>query len=78
MDYVYGTLLLAVMFLGIIGLVGTYVAGKSQTRKKDEETSERVVKHKVMLNPIYISYILFPVLTVIGAVLFYFYYYQGR
>lgn len=70
--------LLAVTLVSLFAFVYTYRAGFKQTSNKDEEVSEAQAKHKVLLNPIFITYVLFLVAITVGSILFYYIFYGGR
>jgi hypothetical protein len=69
--------LLAIAFISIYALIFSYRVGFKQTSNKDEEVSKAVAKHKVLLNPIFLSYVLFVVVLTIGGIIFYYLVFGG-
>lgn len=67
--------LLSIMILGIIGLGYTFVLGKRQNRKDtgnlDDDPSPNVVKHHILLNPIFMIYIFSIIVMFAGGYMFY-------
>jgi len=54
----------------VIGAGLTYkIARKQRKNVVDRGVSEATVKHKIVANPIFIAYVIFPIVIVIGAVL---------
>jgi heme/copper-type cytochrome/quinol oxidase subunit 2 len=48
---------------------------KQQHHESDQETNRTILRHPVMANPIFLSYILFPVVVAIGVVVYLYYFY---
>ncbi|TCZ77061.1 hypothetical protein E0485_11370 [Paenibacillus albiflavus] len=63
-------LLIIAAIVLVIGAGLTYqIARKQRKNVIDRGVSEVTVKHKIMANPIFIAYVIFPIVIVIGAVL---------
>lgn len=73
MDPLFITLVIvgSVVLLG--GILWSFNIGKQQQDNRKNEGNKTVAKHPVLLNPIFISYILVVVAVAIGSFLFYFY-----
>ncbi len=70
MSYLDGFMLvIALIFL--FALIASIRIGRKQRMHGNERGNEQIVKHRVISNPIFWAYILFPICIAVGAVLWF-------
>jgi len=62
------------VYLGAIvcvvwGVVSIVIIRKQQGKEYDKGTSQTTVKHPIIANPILIAYIVFPILVIVGGLI---------
>jgi len=69
-------LMWAVVIVTVVGFVISVRIGKTQTRQESsyDDGVPVATKNRVTRNPIAVVYLLFPVVALIGAALFYYFY----
>lgn len=70
-------LLIAVIGLGIVGIITTIIAAQKQpVNVVDKEPDKSVLRHPIRNNPVFWTYILSPIVVIAGGILFYFYFFN--
>ncbi|MFM1655351.1 hypothetical protein ACI7RC_25125 [Brevibacillus sp. B_LB10_24] len=72
-------MIVLLLFAAVVVVIGFILSlmtiRKQQHHEVDQGTNRTILRHPVMANPVLLAYILFPIVVVIGVVVYLYYFY---